>query len=49
MSEWKTMRVPEEAWEAANEAKGSNETWGSISCVVRMNPEWRCPRMKCEC
>lgn len=28
MTEWKTMRVPKDAWEAANEARGDNETWG---------------------
>lgn len=28
MTKWKTMRVPEDAWEAANKAKGTNETWG---------------------
>lgn len=22
------MRVPKDAWEAANEARGDNETWG---------------------
>jgi hypothetical protein len=28
MTDWKTMRVPKDAWEVANEAKGDNETWG---------------------
>lgn len=28
MTEWKTMRVPKDAWEAANEARGDTETWG---------------------
>ena len=28
MTDWKTMRVPKDAWEAANEARGDNETWG---------------------
>lgn len=27
MAEYKTMRVREDAWEAANEARGDNETW----------------------
>jgi hypothetical protein len=28
MSDYKTMRVPEEAWKVAKEAKGEDETWG---------------------
>lgn len=28
MTDWKTMRVPEGAWEVAQEARGDNETWG---------------------
>jgi len=28
MTEWKTMRVPEEAWEQAQQARGDGETWG---------------------
>jgi len=28
MVEYKTMRVPAPAWEAAAEAKGDDETWG---------------------
>lgn len=28
MTEWKTMRVPEDAWEAAQAARGDDETWG---------------------
>lgn len=28
MVEYKTMRVPEDAWEIANAARGENETWG---------------------
>lgn len=28
MTEWKTMRVPADAWEAAQEARGEDETWG---------------------
>jgi len=28
MTEWKTMRVPEDAWEVAQEARGGGETWG---------------------
>lgn len=28
MTDWKTMCVPKDAWEAANEARGDNETWG---------------------
>jgi hypothetical protein len=27
-TEYKTMRVPEDAWEQAREAKASDETWG---------------------
>lgn len=28
MTDYKTMRVPVEAWEAAREAKREGETWG---------------------
>lgn len=28
MVEYKTMRVPKDAWEVAQEARGENETWG---------------------
>jgi len=28
MTEWKTMRVPEAAWESAQAARGDGETWG---------------------
>lgn len=28
MTEWKTMRVPVPAWEAAQEARAEDETWG---------------------
>jgi hypothetical protein len=28
MPEWKTMRVPEDDWEAAQAARGDDETWG---------------------
>jgi hypothetical protein len=30
MTDWKTMRVPAEAWERANEAKRDEETWGDF-------------------
>jgi len=28
MTDWKTMRVPEDAWEQAQDARGPDETWG---------------------
>lgn len=28
MTEYKTMRVPADAWEVANAARGEDETWG---------------------
>lgn len=28
MTEYKTMRVPAEAWETAQKARGDGETWG---------------------
>jgi hypothetical protein len=28
MTDYKTMRVPEDAWQDAKGAKGENETWG---------------------
>lgn len=36
--EYKTMRVPAPAWEAAKEAKGENETWGEYLYRCADNP-----------
>lgn len=36
--EYKTMRVPVPAWEAAREAKGENETWGEYLLRCAENP-----------
>jgi len=38
MTEYKTMRVPQEAWEQANDAKQDNETWGEYLQRCAENP-----------
>lgn len=39
MTEWKTLRVPEWAYDEAQEARGENETWGDY--LVRCSNEPR--------
>jgi len=36
--EYKTMRVPKEAWEVANETKRDGETWGEFLQRCSNNP-----------
>ena len=38
MTEYKTMRVPEEAWEAAKASKKAEETWGEFIQRCSNNP-----------
>ena len=38
MTEYKTMRVPQEAWEAAKASKKTEETWGEFIQRCSNNP-----------
>ena len=38
MTEYKTMRVPQEAWEAAKASKKAEETWGEYIRRCTENP-----------
>ena len=38
MTEYKTMRVPQEAWEAAKASKKAEETWGEFIQRCSNNP-----------
>ena len=38
MTEYKTMRVPKDAWETAQESKRENETWGEFLQRCSKNP-----------
>ena len=38
MTEYKTMRVPEDDWKAAKESKRENETWGEFLQRCSNNP-----------